>query len=213
MLAKASSDKGALVVFEPSGVNDPRLFLEALSLSHVLKYSHEQMQDAGELLDRHNAPNLQLQIETLGAEGLRFRSFAPNALTRGWATRSAFAVKRVRDAAGAGDWFTAGVLHSLGQRGLKGLAAARIHDVEAAMAFGQALAAWTCGFEGARGGMYAVDKAQVLKEVRELVDDAPHTQFREHDEVCTADEMTEICALCARTPKPTERRSGAGRTK
>src|SRR5947209_2629974 len=32
ILAKASADKGALVVFEPSGVEDPRLFREALEL-------------------------------------------------------------------------------------------------------------------------------------------------------------------------------------
>src|ERR1700694_3242898 len=41
--AKASAQNGALVVFEPSSVGDPRLFQEAISCAHILKYSYERL--------------------------------------------------------------------------------------------------------------------------------------------------------------------------
>ncbi|MFN8333455.1 MAG: hypothetical protein U0T81_19955, partial [Saprospiraceae bacterium] len=35
--------------------------------------------------------------------------------------------------------------------------------------FGQALAAWNCQFEGARGGMYTVSKKQFQQQVNEIL--------------------------------------------
>jgi len=42
-IAEACATKGALVVFEPSGVKEPKLFQEAVSMSHIVKYSHQRM--------------------------------------------------------------------------------------------------------------------------------------------------------------------------
>ena len=64
----------------------------------------------------------------------------------------------MEDTAGAGDWCTAGIIHRLGQQGLRGLQQVTAAQLQDALCFGQALAAWNCGFEGARGGMYSVDK-------------------------------------------------------
>jgi len=43
MLAKASSQEGAIVVFEPSKIKDEKNVREALALAHILKYSHEKI--------------------------------------------------------------------------------------------------------------------------------------------------------------------------
>ena len=51
-LAKRSRQQGALVVFEPSGVKDERLFVECLRAAHVFKYSHERLSGIDHLLQR-----------------------------------------------------------------------------------------------------------------------------------------------------------------
>jgi hypothetical protein len=166
LLAKTSIAKGALVFFEPAGFGEPRLFREALAISHILKYSHERVRSFHGIT---NSENLILEIETLGAEGLRYRSRIPAARTNGWERLEAFEVSELRDAAGAGDWCTAGIIHSLAQRGLVGLKKARRYQVEDALRFAQALAAWNCSYEGARGGMYAVGTKEFRLQVESIM--------------------------------------------
>src|SRR5262249_50866662 len=121
LLARACAERGAVVVFEPSGVGDPELFREAWGLAHVVKYSHERLRDIADLdLTRAQRKGILLEIETLGADGLRYRSRLPRARTKGWEILGAFAVG-VLDAAGSGDWCTAGVLDKLARGGLSGL--------------------------------------------------------------------------------------------
>src|SRR5437773_76678 len=80
-LAKHFSDKGSIIVFEPSGSGEPRFFREALRLAHILKYSHQR---AGGFSDLIRSAQPWLQIETLGENGLRYRSQLPVAWTSGW---------------------------------------------------------------------------------------------------------------------------------
>ena len=72
VLASRAVELGALVVFEPSSVGDVSLFREAWSVAHVVKYSHERLAELPDGLG-FGPPQL-LQVETLGAEGLRYRS-------------------------------------------------------------------------------------------------------------------------------------------
>ena len=73
-LARASAESGALVVFEPSGVGEPRLFREAWSIAHVVKYSNDPLRDIADLhLGESERNGLLLEIETLGSDGLRYR--------------------------------------------------------------------------------------------------------------------------------------------
>ena len=62
-LAKAVAESGGVVIFEPSMIGEPRLFVEALSMCHILKYSQERITNVNEL--RGNANPL-IEIETLG---------------------------------------------------------------------------------------------------------------------------------------------------
>jgi hypothetical protein len=125
------------------------LFREALALGHILKYSHERVRSFQGI---GSSKGPLLEIEPLGPEGLRYRSRIAGALTDGWDRLEAFKVTELKDAAGAGDWCTAGIIQRLGQRELGGFMQARRSHVEDALRFGQGLAAWNCGYKGARVG-------------------------------------------------------------
>lgn len=182
-LAQAFADRGALIVFEPIGVGDPKLFEEALAITHVLKYSRERLPTLAsrptERPHKHQSRGGPLvEIETMGAEGLRFRTACDRRAR--WRVLPAVPSPTMRDTAGAGDWCTAGFLASLGMAGVSGVERARVGDVEYALRVGQAAAAIGCGFEGARGVMAALSAAQFYQALRaalrETVDyDTPTT--------------------------------------
>lgn len=164
-LATAATKRGALVMFEPSGVGDERLFREAVALAHVLKYSRDRLTGLAATKGR-SAPLL--EVETLGAEGLRYRRRRGSA-AGSWRQLRAFNVTGVRDTVGAGDWCSAGLLQTLGREGATGLRKASEADVDLALRNGQALAAVACLFEGARGGMYVMDKHQFQAAIKTVL--------------------------------------------
>lgn len=165
-LAQKSRSNGALVVFEPSGIKDERLFVECLQISHIVKYSNERISGAHDLVARAKAP---VEIETLGAEGLRLRVRASGRVGS-WRDLSAYAAPTLRDAAGSGDWCTAGIVQWIFGNGAS--VEELLHDADAvveATRYGQALAALNCGFEGARGLMYALEAKSVLEMALAIV--------------------------------------------
>ncbi len=159
--------QGALICYEPSGSGDPKLFREALRLTHVLKYSHQRVHSFAELLTK-SAPLL--QIETLGEDGLRYRCNVPGMSGTGWHRMGSFEVPLLRDSAGSGDWCTAGILSEIGAHGAEGLSSLTPDQIAYALKYGQALAAWNCAFEGARGGMYRVPRGSLKKAVAEILE-------------------------------------------
>ena len=158
-LAQKSRERGALVVFEPSGIKDERLFTESLKAAHIVKYANDRIEGVHEIVAKAKVP---VEIETLGAKGLRLRVRA-NGRTGVWKELAAFSAPELRDASGAGDWTTAGIIHGLmGGRASADQAVADVDAVVLATQQGQALAALNCGFEGARGLMYVADSKRVL---------------------------------------------------
>jgi len=149
-MAEAARKGGAIVFFEPSSVGaDSMLFTRALRTSHVVKYSADRISGSlSGLLDSGF-----IEIQTLGARGLRFRkhSLAPD-----WVTLPALHVNRVADTSGAGDWCSAGFIHALEQiadsRSLQDLS---YNDVYDSLRMAQAIAALSCQHVGARGLMRA----------------------------------------------------------
>jgi fructokinase len=143
-LAENYRKRGALVVFEPSVVSvDAHAFQRAISASHILKYADERIDE----LRLFDCRSVDVVIQTLGSEGLRFKTKAND--EGAWRTLPAFAVPRVIDTAGAGDWCTAGLLYSLNRSGASSKLAEA--TVSRALRFGQALAALNCMHAGARG--------------------------------------------------------------
>jgi fructokinase len=158
-LARESRANGALVVFEPSGVKDERLFAESLKAAQVVKYANDRIEGIHDVVAKAKVP---IEIETLGAKGLRLRVRA-NGRLGAWKDLPAFSAPELRDAAGAGDWTTAGLIHGLMTSG--NVIEQVVSDADAvvlATRRGQVLAALNCGFEGARGLMYAADAKLVL---------------------------------------------------
>jgi len=163
-LAEEFKKSGSLIVFEPSGKADERLQRKALSLAHICKYSTEQFLD----LYRNNRERPLLEVQTLGSKGLRFRQNVPGE-SGAWERLDALRVGQVKDSAGAGDWLTAGLIFRLGQRGHDGFLATSRKEITDALKLGQALAAWNCQFEGARGGMYSVSAKHFRESIERLM--------------------------------------------
>jgi sugar/nucleoside kinase (ribokinase family) len=160
-LAQNARKNGMIVVFEPSSESDPKLLTEALEAAHIVKVASDRVNGNEALL---NSTTPLLLIETLGAAGLRY-SHTHIGRRRVWKTLPAFRLTKFRDSAGAGDWCTAGIIDAFGTNGPDGLAKASPDHIHSALARGQAMAAWTCQYDGARGGMYSSSRREFDQEI------------------------------------------------
>ena len=155
-LASQYKENGAIIVFEPSSMKDRRMFDRCLQIADILKFSDDRMP---EFSTEFSTGQTYLDIETLGSKGLRYRTKGSSE----WIGIDAFDAREVMDAAGAGDWCTAGIIfHLLNSQAQ--LMTASPHDLNQALSFGQALGAINCNFEGARGAMYNLTADEVIKE-------------------------------------------------
>jgi sugar/nucleoside kinase (ribokinase family) len=87
-IAKEQKSHGALIVFEPSRTRNKELFKEGLSVAHIVKYSHEQLNSSPII----EARNVLLEIQTLGAKGLRYRFNDLESRWNKWSTMGAFQI-------------------------------------------------------------------------------------------------------------------------
>lgn len=163
-LAKAARQQGVIVYFEPSSVRDSRQFRSLLSLCHVVKYSQDRIDDIG---DMHAYPNLLLEIQTLGRAGIRFRTRLAGQRNI-WQSQEAEQSISLVDSTGSGDWFTASLIDTLCRRGLEQLQQFSLQEIAGALHVAQGVAAWNCGFVGARGGMYEIKKEAFDELIRTL---------------------------------------------
>ena len=176
-LAAEASARGALVVFEPSSKSTDKLLAEAIALAHVVKHADHRLAGIHGVMAEGSA--VLLEVQTLGDQGLRYRHRLRRGVSR-WMRLPAIPAPRLADTCGAGDWCAAGPIAKAAVGGQEGLRHAGPRDVRAALRYGQALAAWSCGFEGARGGMYGVSRDVFRRQVANLlnrridgIDDAP----------------------------------------
>jgi fructokinase len=159
-LAEAFAEVGTLIVFEPSTRGRSQLVERARAVADVVKVSIDSPgADPSRLKPAHDN---QAIIATDGTHGARLK------FGRGkwWPARSLAAPAFV-DGAGAGDWTTAGLLHALLTN------ADREHWVEAnvfdALRMGQAIAALSCGWRGARGLARNRRPAEVVADAKKLL--------------------------------------------
>jgi fructokinase len=194
-LAERAAADGALILFEPSSVGDEGLFQRMLKLTHVLKYSNDRLPE----LPLEIPSTTYLEVQTLGKGGLRYRARVGSMTFRQWIHCESYVVPSPLDTAGAGDWCTAGIMHMLSKGGLKQLRAATPSRIQTAMNFGQALASWNCGFEGARGGMYQATQSQFRKDVETILRARANVTV-EVDAAAfdAAHPITGVCSSCRR---------------
>lgn len=197
-LAQMSRESGTLVVFEPSGIKNERLFTECLKSAHIVKYSSDRIKGIHDVVSKARVP---LEIETLGAKGLRLHI---RINLRAHATKElpAFSAPALRDASGSGDWTTAGLIHALTISGaVVDKFVTNTEAVVLATRYGQALAALNCGFDGARGLMYAAEAGRVLELAGAIVNETKEptltaVQLREHADATGNDKA---CLTCSGT--------------
>ncbi|MHB8884383.1 MAG: PfkB family carbohydrate kinase [Methylovirgula sp.] len=170
-LAARASAEGAIVVFEPSGKSDEKLFAEAIQLAHVVKYADQRLAAAGGTMQGGSAALI--EVQTLGAKGLRYRHRLGKGISA-WFHLNAIAAPHLLDTCGAGDWCTAGLVTKVAIEGQIGLRKVGAEAIRHALRYGQALAAWNCGFEGARGGMYAVKRETFNYQIEALLSGRPN---------------------------------------
>ena len=194
ILAAEASARGALVVFEPSGKATQKLMSEAIALAHVVKYADNRLAGIRGVMEEGSATLL--EVRTSGKQGLKYR----HRLGRGvsdWMHLAAIPAPRLADTCGSGDWCTAGLIAKVAAGGRKGLCRAGARGVRAALRYGQTLAAWNCGFEGARGGMYSVSRDVFENQVAGL----PEGRFEGIEDVAAADVSTVVpCPACPPVP-------------
>lgn len=201
-LAEVARQKGAIIVFEPTGIKDDPDFWKAVSMCHILKYSNERSRISQQSVYESQA---KLVVETLGSEGLRYR-LQKNEKCSEWKLLPPFSVRNLKDAAGAGDWCTAGLIHML-IKGKTSLEQVSEKKIITALRYGQALSALNCGFEGARGVMYGIKKTNFNKDVQSILrrEESCHAVLESFSSG-TKDSMHCVCPACEATARTQTRR-------
>ena len=191
-MAEWAKANGAVVLFEPSSIGEDSLFERAVDTCDIMKFSSERFGANSELCQ---ARGPQLIVRTMGADGLQARWKGH------WSSFESFVAPRVVDTAGAGDWCSVALLHVLAQKGAQGFRLARKADVERALRVGQALAALSCGFEGARGLMSATGSVdRINRMLRNMIGGSGVFE----DDAISAPRTAgvEICKLCSDRGRP-----------
>ena len=205
MLAAEASARGALVVFEPSSKATDKLMAEAVAIAHVVKYADRRLDGAPGVMAGDSA--VLLEVQTLGERGLKYRHRLGRGVSR-WMYLKAIPAPRLADTCGAGDWCTAGLIAKAAVEGQEEFRRAGARRVRAALRYGQALAAWNCGFEGARGGMYTVSQQAFRRQITSLL-------TGKFDDISDAPEESTLtpavsCPACSSAP-PVRRQVDGGR--
>jgi len=162
-MARHFKSIGSAIFFEPSAKGDPKHFREAIALSDIIKYSDQRFSDVITRDIEEHRPAL--EIQTLGGNGLRFRSRRQ----KNWAHLPAHKAIDMVDSSGCGDWTTAGIINNLFSKDSHALGKLKKDEIQDAMHYGQALGAWNCGFEGARGGMYQMTFKAFEEDIRAIL--------------------------------------------
>ena len=157
-LAKKCKKNNALVFFEPTSIADLRLFSEAVATSDIVKFSADRISNYDKVFGTQQCP---LEIRTLGSEGLEYR-FSHDKQASKWEHLKPFTLDQnlIKDTAGAGDWCSVGILHTLGSGGFNKF---KKRDIKKALIAGQAYASLSICFNGSRGIMYQLRRKQFIR--------------------------------------------------
>lgn len=154
-IASHLKKQNTIIVFEPPKfLQDDKTFLKCLKIADIVKHCYDQASDT-----EKSGINIPLEIQTKGEEGLQYR--AKFLRQRNWKKLPAIPTDNLIDAAGSGDWLTAGLIHML--RSHKSLEQVTEEKLEYVLDFGQTLASLNCNYCGARGMMYHLSKEELFK--------------------------------------------------
>lgn len=149
-LARKARERGAVIMFEPDTFKSNDHFTAALEVSDIVKYSRRRTRQSIDtwLINKANI-SPKLVIETADGVGLRFMLSSGESHSQPWVQQEAYVIDNIIDQAGAGDWCSAGFIAKLVSKEPNTRWCEEA--VVQALAFGQALAAASIGFEGPKG--------------------------------------------------------------
>lgn len=160
-LAQSARRSNAFIVYEPSDPSDAPWAPAMLALADMVKYSDERADGLSWLSDGDH-----LEVRTKGAAGLQWR-WARHEIHQ-WQSMASIHVANVVDTCGAGDWLTSGILIGLLERGDTRATWSGVTAMEQVLRRAQQLAAWSCGYAGARGALYESGPAVARAIVQHL---------------------------------------------
>lgn len=164
-LAKKFKTQGSIIFFEPASITNSIIFQKCLKVADIVKFSQDRIKNYSGLFQ---SQQVILEIETMGIEGSRFR-FGHDLKNKKWTKLTPYKIGFVVDAAGAGDWCSAGIISKIGVRGKEGFNNISEKEIIDAINYGQALGALNCYFDGARGLMYNLSKNDLNSFVVSLI--------------------------------------------
>lgn len=179
-LAEHFAACGSQIVFEPAFGVDKPLARQAIAVADVVKVSAETTAAGRDALEGRVG---QVQIVTYGSEGAEHREG-----TGPWRRSPAFDSSPIIDAAGAGDWTTAGFLDAA-SRGSDG-------QISTALAWGQAAATVSCGFGGARGIAYSQSSETLRRTVQHVIDNRARPCLAADEPVIPRFSADDACPTC-----------------
>ena len=157
-LAEAAQNSGLLVMFEPPSIPRTAIAETAAAYSNIVKISLKPNQRPGQWLPARGS-RTQFIVETLGAQGVSMQT----RMTQGWSAPVAWpAISQdiIRDAAGAGDWLSAGILYSLLERE----DTVNTGALERSIKYGMKLSAISLAFDGPQGALKVLG-AETIKRI------------------------------------------------
>jgi fructokinase len=198
-LAELYKRQGALIFFEPSGVNDLKLFETCLHVADIVKISVDRAHRIHPLIENSSVP---LTIMTSGALGLQYKLGA----NRSWKTLPPYQTNVNKDASGAGDWCSAGIIHSFSKLAIRNISSAAATQIEECLMLGQAMGALNCYYEGARGIMYNLSQYKFSKLIEDVMaGSSPCYPVVDTEERATSYKISDICPTCLQLVKNTSR--------
>lgn len=151
-LARRLKQNNTIIFFEPPKFLDDPVFRRCLEISDVIKHCQQSQDERFKI-------SVPLEIQTKSEDGLQYRTnFLRN---KEWKSLQSFPVHGLVDAAGSGDWLSAGLIHHI--RKHKTIQSMSRMELEDALDFGQALASINCSYVGARGMMYCLSKEKLIR--------------------------------------------------
>ena len=157
-LAEAAQHAGLLVMFEPPSIPRTAIAENAAAYSDIVKISLKPNQCPGQWRPGQGS-RTRFIVETLGAQGVSMRT----RMTQGWSAPQRWpAVPQdvIRDAAGAGDWLSAGILYSLLERA----DTVDTGALERSIKYGMKLSAISLAFDGPQGALRVLG-AETIKRI------------------------------------------------
>ena len=157
ILAEKLREKGTLVYFEGDSdghkIEDEkrrtaakRAFLRCVEVSDVVKMSAELVEDLSFADDYQN----RLFIQTLGAEGLRFKLGGGQ-----WIKLAPIVNPDYKDYEGAGDWISSTLIAALCSRNMLKVKDMTEQTVKEVLTMAQQMASYSVGFYGSKGLIHA----------------------------------------------------------